>query len=366
MSPTVATPRDRVLAVYRNQRPDRPPLGIYTRYLPRGEAEREIRNLGLAIIDYCPVVSMVGPAWHLAAGYQSEIKGADFRVDYFWKNGTPIERRTFATPLGAVWAEIEQDAGGAGSERIRKHYIDAKDDYRIVQYLVENSVLRRNDALLRTRMEDLGGDGVVLGRMDRSPHQKCLIELAGQERFLLDLYTDAAPALELMAAIDRKLDEAWEMAVESAAAILWQPDNVTSDMTPPKSYKEYCLPFYEKHSAQARTAGKPYAAHLDGRTKALRELIAQSGFDVIESLSLPDIGGDQTLAEARQSFPGKVIIPNLPANWCMRDDRELEASVRGLLAEAGDEAPFMLSVSEDIPPNQWRRVLPLVAGAMAE
>ncbi|NLF08883.1 MAG: hypothetical protein GX594_13025 [Pirellulaceae bacterium] len=25
-----------------------------------------------------------------------------------------------------------------------------------------------------------------------------------------------------------------------------------------------------------------------------------------------------------------------------------------------------LSISEDIPPNQWRRVLPLVAGAMAE
>ena len=114
-------------------------------------------------------------------------------------------------------------------------------------------------------------------------------------------------------------------------------------------YREYCLPFYEKHSAQARAAGKPYAAHLDGRTRALRDLIAASGFDVIESLSLPEIGGDQTLAEARAAFPGKVIIPNLPANWCLRADREIEASIRNLLAEAGDELPFMLSVSETSP-----------------
>ena len=83
-------------------------------------------------------------------------------------------------------------------------------------------------------------------------------------------------------------------------------------MTPPKSYREYCLPFYEKHSAQARAAGKPYAAHLDGRTGALRDLIAASGFDVIESLSLPEIGGDQTLAEARAAFPARSSSPTCP------------------------------------------------------
>jgi hypothetical protein len=32
----------------------------------------------------------------------------------------------------------------------------------------------------------------------------------------------------------------------------------------------------------------PYATHMDGRIRALTELVNQSGFDVIESLSLPD------------------------------------------------------------------------------
>ncbi|MBN1396209.1 MAG: hypothetical protein JW959_14395 [Pirellulales bacterium] len=357
---------DRILSVYRNQKPDRPPLGIYTRYLPRGAVEREVRNLGLAIIDYCPVATMLGPAWHLLPGYQSQIKGADFRVDYAWQDEQLVERRRFDTPLGSVWQDTVQDKGGVGSESIRKHYIAEKDDYRVMKYLVENSVVRRNDELLRARIENLGGDGIVLGRIDRSPHQKCLIELVGPEKFLLDLYTDPEPALELLDALDRQLDRSFEMIVESEAEILWQPDNVTSDMTPPKSFREHCLPFYQKHSAEARAAAKPYAAHFDGRTKALRELIAGSGIDAIESLSLPEIGGDQTLAEARAAFPGMVIIPNLPANWCLRADEEIAASVRGLLAEAGDELPFMLSVSEDIPTTEWKRVLPIVARTMAE
>ncbi len=366
MSNREMTAHDRILAVYRNEIPDRVPLGIYTRYLPRGAAERNIRNLGMAIIDYCPVVSMAGPAWHLLPGYQSEIKGAHFKVDYDWRGDQLVERRCFDTPLGSVWQETVQDKGGVGSEHIRKHYITEKDDYRVVKYLVDNSVVCGNEELLRSRIENLGGDGIVLGRVDRSPHQKCLIELVGPEKFLVDLYTAPEPALELIDALDKQLDRSFEMIAESAAEIIWQPDNVTSDMTPPKSYREYCLPFYRKHSAEVRAAGKPYAAHLDGRTKALRELIDQSGFDVIESLSLPEIGGDQTLSEARAAFPGKVIIPNLPANWCLRDDREIEASVRGLLAEAGDAVPFMLSVSEDIPTTEWKRVLPVVARVIAE
>ena len=175
------TAHDRILAVYRNQKPDRVPLGIYTRYLPRGAVERAVRNLGLAIIDYCPVVSMAGPAWHLLPGYQSEIRGADFRVDYSWQGDQLVERRRFDTPLGSVWQETVQDKGGVGSESIRKHYVTEKDDYRVMKFLVENTVVRRNDELLRSRIENLGGDGIVFGRIDRSPHQKCLIELVGPE-----------------------------------------------------------------------------------------------------------------------------------------------------------------------------------------
>lgn len=360
------TPHDRVLAVYRRQPIDRVAVGIYQRYLPRGAVERAMRNLGLATLEYHPVVSMIGPPWHLAPGYLSEIRGAEFTVAHHWNESYWVEQRRYQTPVGSVTQEIAHDPGGAGSEHIRKHYVTCKGDYAVVKYLVEHTALRRNDEAIRARMADLGSDGVLLGRMDRSPYQKCLIELVGPQRFLVDLQVDPAPALELMDAIAHKLEESFAMAVDSCVEVIWQPDNITSDMTPPKAFREHCLPGYRKYATVARQSGKPYLAHVDGRTRVLAELIRQSGFDVMESLSLPEIGGDLTLTEARRAFPDSGIVPNLPANWCIKDDDALERSIRDLLLEAGTEEPFMVQVSEDLPPSQWKRVLPILCRLAAD
>lgn len=350
------TMRERMLAVYRNQLPDRIPVAIYQRYLPRGSVEREIRNLGLGIIDYFPVVSFLAPPWHFYPGFISEVKGAELTVKYIWDRDKLIERRSYETPVGVIYQDVSQYIG-AGSEHISKYYISCLEDYKVMQYLVENTVFRKNEAAIRLKITDLGADGVVLGRVDRCPYQKLLIELAGAQQFLMDLYTDPEPILALMDAMDRKMDEAFALVLESDAAVIWQPDNVTSDMTPPDSFRKYCLPFYQKHAKQTQAAGKPYIVHMDGRVKALKDLINEANFNGIESLSFPEIGGDLTLTEARAAFPGKVIIPNFPANLCSQTAPEIAAYLENLLLEAGDGVPFMLQVSEDIPVDQWQRVL---------
>jgi hypothetical protein len=97
---------------------------------------------------------------------------------------------------------------------------------------------------------------------------------------------------------------------------------------------------------------------MDGRTKPLKDLIAQSFIDGIESFTLPELGGGLSLAEARSVWPGKVIIPNFPASLCLLDDMAIRSFLARLLAEAGKEEPFMLQVSEDIPTSEWKRVLP--------
>jgi len=249
--------RDRMLAVYRGEVPDRVPLGIYERYLPRGAAERSVRELGLGLIAYHPLVTMLGPPWHLYPGYLSEISGADLRVEYAWDRGVMVQRYAYSTPVGSVWQERTYDAGGIGSEHVRKYFIARREDYRVVQYLIEHTVVRRNEDTIAARIGDLGGDGVLLGRLDRNPYQKCLIELAGAERFLIDLRTDPEPVQELLDALFRKHEESWAMALESQVDLLWQPDNLTSPMTPPDAFRRYILPFYQQRSRQARAAGKP-------------------------------------------------------------------------------------------------------------
>jgi hypothetical protein len=356
---------DCMLAVYRGQTPERIPVGIYERYLPRGGLEREVRGLGLGIVDYYPVVTMLAPPWHMYPGYVSEVRGADFRVDYAWERGVLVERRTYTTPVGTVWQEITSDPGGVGSESMRKYYISRPEDYLVVQYLVEHTVIRRNEDSIVSKIRELGTDGVVFGRLDRSPYQKCLIELAGAERFLVDLHTDPAPAEGLLEALFTRHEEAWQMALESQVEVLWQPDNVTSLMTPPSAFRKYCMPFYQQRARQARKAGKPFVVHMDGKIGALATDIRASGVHVVESFSLPAIGGDMTLTKARAALPETVIVPNFPSNWCMHTDADIKANIRDLLEEAGRNTAFMIHVSEDLPTNQWERIVPLLVQTVA-
>jgi hypothetical protein len=346
--------RSRILSVYRKQRPDWLPVGVYARYLPRGAVEREVRGQGLGVIEYFPATTMPGPPWHFYPGYLSEIPGAEIRVEHRWIEGRPVERRTFATPVGAVFHEIEYDPAGAGSEHVRKHFIARLEDYRVMTWLVERSVLRSNAAVIRARLGDLGEDGVVFARLDRSPYQKCLIEWAGAERFLLDLHGDPEPVLELMDALARKQAEALAIALESPAELLWQPDNVTSPMTPPAAFRKYLLPLYQERSRLARQAGKPYLVHIDGRLKILLPLLAQSGIDAIESFSLPEIGGDMELADAQAALPDSVVVPNVPANWAMLPQEAVAEQVRRLAAGSRPGVPLMLQISEDVPMMHWQ------------
>jgi len=347
---------DRMMAVYRRQVPDKIPVVIYDQYLARGACERALREMGLGIIDFHPVVSLLGPPWHTHPGYISEVKGVDLEVSFSWENGKRVETRRYKTPVGTISRQATKDPG-YGSNWISKHYITEPEDYRVVQYVVEHTVFRNNEGTLRRKIKDMGPDGVVWGRMDRSPYQKLLIELAGPVRFLTDLYTEPGPAIELLEAMDRRMDEAFEMTCESEVEVIWQPDNVTADMTPPDCFKKYSLPFYEKHARQLKSAGKLYLVHMDGRLKPLKDLIGRCPFDAVESFTFPLMGGDICLSEAMAAWPDKVILPNFPSSLSHQPKEKIDSFLDGFLAEAGKKFPVMLQISEDIPLDKWQETL---------
>ena len=357
------SPRENVLAVYGGQRPEAIPLAIYSRYLPRGRQERLARDLGMAIIDWHPLVSLLAPPWHLHSGFLSEVKNAELSISYVWRDEHRVETRTYRTPVGDVSQQTVVDTT-FGSDWIERFYVNRSEDYKVLTYLVEHTVFRRQEDAYRAKYADLGDDGVVWGRVDRNPYQKALIELAGPERFLLDLYTNPGPVEELLAAMDRKMDEAFALVLESQAEVIWQPDNLTVDMTPPAAYRRYCLPFYAKHGRQLREAGKRYIIHMDGRLGPLAPAIADATFDVVESFSLRGMGGDMSLSEAMAAWPDKLIVPNFPGALCHQSDQQIETTLDRLLAEAG-QTPWMMEISEDIPPGQWRRVAPLAYRVLA-
>lgn len=353
------TPRERMLAVYNEQETDKPALGIYQRYLPRGYDEIEARKNGLGLILYHPTVTMLAPPWHFYDGFISEVKNTQIKIEYYWEKGKRIERRSYITPVGTVWQDSELDAGGVGSEHIKKHYITDIEDYKIMSYIVENTVFSKNSRTLDAMLTDLGQGGVMLGRLDRSPYQKCLIELAGPEQFLVDLFTDTEEVESLMEIIDEKLTEQLALSLDTPADLFWQPDNITVDMTPPSAFEKYCLPFYQKQAKMIEATQKPYFLHIDGKFRQLTDMLKNSGISGIESVSIPEMGGDMYIDEVRSLLPGQVIIPNFPSNLALSDEAAIQHYICSLKEQIGSNS-FMLQISEDIPPHSWKHILPIL------
>ena len=348
------TNHDRMMAVYRNQLPDVVPEGIYAKQFPRGFDEREFRSMGLGMIDYYPVTSMMGPPYRMGPGFLSEIKNAEFTVRHAWEDGEHVEIRTYKTKVGTVSQRVRKDPI-YGSDWVVKKYIDKTQDYQIVQFLIENSVIKNNEKALRQRMKEMGDDGVILGRVDRSPFQKLLVELANPEMFLMDIMSGVKEAEELLEVMANKFEEIYKWVGETSAEVIWETENLSGDMISPRLYEKYCLPSYEKLTKFFDRKEKPFVVHTDGRMKPLLDMIAQSPFDACESFSYPEMGNDVTFAQARQAWPGKVILPNWPASLCYESRETIDAFLAQKLEEAGLEKPYMIQFSEDVPMEHFSK-----------
>jgi len=320
--------------------------------------------MGLGLIDSVPLTNAIGPPMNIADGFIPKINGAEFSVKYYWENGKLLERRLFETPVGSVWHISEKSVGA--SRHVIKYYAAEPEDYKIIQYLVENTQFVVNEPAVKRRLAEIGEDGVVLGRLERTPYQKLMIEIAGTLQFLLDLQSEPEIVGELIETMNHKTIEHFKLCALTDADAYWSPDNITSMLTPPANFERYCAPLYREFAKIAKQADKPYMIHMDGGLRALRDLINSVDFDVIESMSYPEIGGDMTLTEAVETFPGKTVVPNFPANLCYKSDDDIREFIDGKIQETKGRIPFMVAVSEDLPDAHFSRVLSLLCSYTAE
>lgn len=348
--------REKMMAVYRNQVPQGIPLAYYNFMLPNGINERIARENGFGIIEHFPGVSLVSPPYFARYECLSEVQHSNFSISYYWDSDELVEVHKYETPVGDVSQHVAKEPG-YGSYYRKKHYITENEDYKIVQYIVENTIFRQCSDSLSRRKKELGEDGVIFSRLDRSPYQKLLIELARPEKFLVDLHTTPRLVEPLLEVLGHRLEEQFRMALDSEAEIIWAPDNITSDMTPPGNFEKYLVPFYNTFGRACEKADKVFAVHMDGKLKGLKELISKTRIHVIESFSLPEVGGNIPIPEIDKIFSDKVVCPNFPSSISGYSKNEIKGYLWNMFSEFGKDKPFMLQISEDIPAPHVSHVL---------
>ena len=87
----MASNRENMMAVYRNQLPQGIPLACYNFMLPNGKSERLAREHGLGIIDHVPGVTLVSPPYFARYEYLSEVTNAEFSISYYWDSQELVE-----------------------------------------------------------------------------------------------------------------------------------------------------------------------------------------------------------------------------------------------------------------------------------
>lgn len=336
------------------QNTSRVPMLAYHFLLPRGELERKFREAGCALLMGIPIYKLTFP---------SEIELCE---KTFWESGERILIRTYSTPVGCIEEKIK--ISPYGSEWKQEHFLKSPKDYDTLIYLLEKARFQEQIEDFIQAENELGEDGIAVPMLpffERSPFQKILIDLAGPERTLLDLYDRPQQIENLLNCLYSRLEEGMKIyRLLPNKKLFWWVDNVTADFTTPSLFKEFCIPAYQRYFPFLQAEGISCMVHLDGKLKALKELIQKSPIDVIESLTLPEQGGDVTLKEARTVWQNKIIAFNIPANLVYRDDEAIEDFFEQLLEECRSGG-FVLELSEDLPRSQLRRIISILLKKMS-
>ena len=330
---------ERVYAVLRGEMPDRVPQLIYSNHLPRGSFERRMRSMGLGLDVRCRVYRTYTPNVKTETGTVG---------DYIYT--------VYSTPLGKVYSKrrINLKFQFPGGTWVVEHPVKKLEDIQVVKFIVDDTVYEPYYEVYNQIEEDLGGDGVITCGADYTPLMKVIIGFMGFRNFALMYRRNPEAVEELIETLDRKYIEMYKVIARSPARIVRIGDNIDGVMISPSLFERYCLPYYNKYAETLKEAGKIVISHMDGRLRNLKDLIAKTRLDAVEAFTPPPMG-DLPVKEARETWKDKVIWMNFPEEVFLRPAEQIRDYTLKLLKEMTPGTGYIVSITEDVPPEHFRK-----------
>ena len=260
--------------------------------------------------------------------------------------------RVIHTPHGDL-TSISEYLPTSFSTGIVEHYVKSPSDLPAFQaYLASLSYTPAYDEAKR-RYGIIGDNGVVLCYTPRSPFMEMVTTYIGITNLvylLIDAPDEMAQIFEIM---EEKYDQAAELTINSPAECIMIPENLSSEVVGARYYKKYLRPYESKWIQRIREAGKYSFIHMDGQLKGLIQLVAETGFDVIEAAT-PLPSGDISMQEIIDLVPGDTIIwggmPGIMFTPLVGDE-DFDIHTKAILSLMRQEPRFVLGVADQVPPN---------------
>jgi len=344
----MASTRQRLEDALEGKPVTRPVYVVYDAFLPNPDVDWEwLFSLGLGRVNHANVVKETRPNCEIVETTRRE---------------AGLERRdvTLRSPRGELHEYYLGDSRKGLLPWRMEHFIKQPSDYRVLAAALEGTSFEPSDQAFDASESELGGSGVTIAHVDRTPFQKIQIDYAGMELFAYHL-ADQEPALrellELMNAL--KLTEFASVAKSRARWIkLWE--NLGVDAVGPVAYRQHIVPVYEAICRALRGTGTRLMVHYDGRIRLASDDIARLRLD-IDSLTPPP-EGDMLVGEARELWPESFLWLHPSLTLFERPPEEIGRRICEMARAAGPRL-FCFEISEGIPPR-WREGFPAVLRAL--
>lgn len=264
------------------------------------------------------------------------------------RNG-PSEVTRWRTPVGQI--RKTRLFGEEGFAPYTEEYpLKTMKDLDVMEYILRHRSVRFDYETYDLGKRAIGDRAEPCMYLPRIPLQRLFIDYMGFENTIYALHDHRDRMEAFMRVIEETDDEMYRAVRMSPIQLINFGDNVHSDMANQKLFEKYELPYYQRRSAELKSAGKHTHAHWDGYVKPLLQYIRHTGLDGIEAIT-PVPQGDVNLDEVKAALGDMVLLDGIPAVFFLTQVgiKELEDFVRRVLSVFSPRV--VLGISDEMPPG---------------
>jgi hypothetical protein len=262
------------------------------------------------------------------------------------------------TPVGVIHS-VEKYLPESFTTAVEEHYVKTWKDLRVLRYWYEHTYYTPNYTEAAERNGLVGDNGVVLCYLPKSPLMELVALQAGISAVTYAMADAPDEFEETICVLEKKADEAAEIALQSPAECLMIPENLSSEVVGKKLFNRYMRPYEERWIPRIKAAGKFSFVHMDGTLKGLIREVASTGFNVLEALTTAPVG-DLEVGALRGYVGEKTVtwggLPGLYFTNLVTDE-DFDRYVISVLDIMKHSPGYVLGVADQVPPGaRWERI----------
>ncbi len=262
-----------------------------------------------------------------------------------WINGSKKGEKItyYKTPVG----NMKKITHGG---HLTEYPIKSLDDMKVMKYVLSHSKFEFSYPLYKFAERMLGERGVISSYFYRSPYMRLITEYMGFSNTIIFLRRYQSEMENFMNFISEWDDSMYDILAKSPIKILNFGENIDANLSSPRYFEKYLIPYYEKRVKQFHRAGKYCDIHMDGSLKPLLPFLDHLPFDGLEALT-PDPQGDVTLEELQDAIGNKVYLDGLPSilflpEYSMKFVRDYAQKLMEMFSPN-----LIVGISDELSPN---------------